>query len=556
MISSPLRQLLPSSGRGQRVLLIVMPWAPAQFPAVGPTLLRSILIRDGLECDILYANIVFSKLMENDAAIEKLIITLPISEVAFTPFYFGTPVIEAAQLLYDNIAPFSSDPSHYPLQRFEKVVQAAGECLDQLISEIDWAHYDVVGFSVMMQQTVPSIALAKKLKQLHPNIKIVFGGANASVPMGRAMLRAFPEIDYVVEGEADAVITPLVRSVRSGERPTVPGVSYRNAAGEFCQSADSQPFYELDSLPVPDYGPFFEQVRVLDLQYITPFVPFETSRGCWWGAKHHCTFCGIGDDVMKFRSKSEDVIFDEILSLSANNMLPDLFAVDSIINYQFYRSLLPQLATLRERHDLDLSFFFECKSNIRREQAFLFRNGGVREVQPGIESFDDHVLSLMNKGTTAARQIQCLKLLAENGIEAAWNLIYKNPGETADDYREIVHAIPFVHHLPPVHEHGLIPMQVSRYAPYHNAPERYGIKNVRPHDYYKSLFPSDHVEINDLAFYFAYDAVEPPTEELNALYSELQEAIDVWRKSYRPNSLVQLRGPGFVRVIDRRLTSS
>ena len=36
----------------------------------------------------------------------------------------------------------------------------------------------------------------------------------------------------------------------------------------------------------------------------TPTLALETSRGCWWGQKHHCTFCGLNGEDMQYRSKS------------------------------------------------------------------------------------------------------------------------------------------------------------------------------------------------------------------------------------------------------------
>ncbi len=36
------------------------------------------------------------------------------------------------------------------------------------------------------------------------------------------------------------------------------------------------------------------------------FVPYETSRGCWWGQKKHCTFCGLNPLGMNYRAKSPE----------------------------------------------------------------------------------------------------------------------------------------------------------------------------------------------------------------------------------------------------------
>ena len=39
---------------------------------------------------------------------------------------------------------------------------------------------------------------------------------------------------------------------------------------------------------------------------VRPQIPLETSRGCWWGMKHHCIFCGLNGKQMAFQDKSPD----------------------------------------------------------------------------------------------------------------------------------------------------------------------------------------------------------------------------------------------------------
>src|SRR3977135_2135675 len=47
-----------------------------------------------------------------------------------------------------------------------------------------------------------------------------------------------------------------------------------------------------------------------------PRLVLESSRGCWWGEKHHCTFCGLNGSFMEFRSKSPDQFVDELLAMT------------------------------------------------------------------------------------------------------------------------------------------------------------------------------------------------------------------------------------------------
>lgn len=538
----------------KRVLILMMPFATPEFPGLGPTLIRSILLDAGLPTDIVYANLTFSRLVGGDPFAERILAELPICELAFTPYYFDTPAELASRQLRDYVLEIAQHPAAHSPERFDDLVRDAGRCIDELEQGIEWERYDIVGFSLLMGQTVASLALAKRIKARHPEITIVFGGANTQEPMGREMLRSFAEVDYVLEGEADELVVPFVQALRSGRRRSFDtgGVLFRDAGGGVTSSGEATPFQDLDSLPVPDFSEFFRQLEENELQHIQPYMSFETSRGCWWGAKHHCTFCGIDDRILTFRSKSAPRVLDEVLTLSARHQYTEFFAVDSIINFKFSRDLLPALGDVREQQEWDFTFFFESKSNLGRDLARRFRHGGVNHVQPGLESFSDHVLELMDKGTTGARQVQCLKVLHEQGIAVDWNLIFGNPGETCEDYRETLDAIRSIHHLRPLAGRGWIPMQINRFAPNFNEPERHGVREIRPRRYYPLIYPDESVDLDRLAFYFDCDWADPPSQELLDIQAEVEAALENWRACYVEDALFERWGPGFVEIVDRR----
>ena len=91
--------------------------------------------------------------------------------------------------------------------------------LDELICSIDWAHYRVIGFTNTFAQTVPSLALAARIKTHHPEAIIVFGGANLDGPMGRELVRSMSMVDYGISGEADLAITDLLVALSEGADP-------------------------------------------------------------------------------------------------------------------------------------------------------------------------------------------------------------------------------------------------------------------------------------------------------------------------------------------------
>ena len=128
--------------------------------------------------------------------------------------------------------------------------------------------------------------------------------------MGLEYLRSFAFMDYAVIGEGDEAFPALLDSL---SRRTVtiraPGVAaFRD--GKLIHEGQAPPVTNLDALPTPNYDEYFERARGnqllqdIALSHASYSLPMESSRGCWWGAKQHCTFCGLNGGSMAYRSKS------------------------------------------------------------------------------------------------------------------------------------------------------------------------------------------------------------------------------------------------------------
>jgi radical SAM superfamily enzyme YgiQ (UPF0313 family) len=170
---------------------------------------------------------------------------------------------------------------------------------------------------------------------------------------------------------------------------------------------EAQPIVNLDSLPYPDFDDFFAHPPNPDTAE-TPRLVFETSRGCWWGQKHHCTFCGLNGNGMEFRQKSSSRALEELVWILSKygSHTRSIYATDNIMPYEYFHSFLPQLAAM----NLSVDFFYETKANLRPDQLALYKRAGLSRIQPGIESLSSEVLMLMGKGITALQNIQLLKL--------------------------------------------------------------------------------------------------------------------------------------------------
>jgi ribosomal peptide maturation radical SAM protein 1 len=288
------------------------------------------------------------------------------------------------------------------------------QCLDEVLQEAP----KIVGFTTMFSQNAASLALATILKQSDPTVKVVFGGANCQAEMGAALFRCYPCIDAVVRGEADRVFPALVRDWLDGNRITLEaGLCYRENGRDVVVEHAQAGAVSMEEVPCPNYDEYFLRLayhRQHDEIQSNLIIPFESARGCWWGAKSHCTFCGLNGATMDFRSKSPDRVHQEIMTLAGKHRWLKLFAMDNILDMRYVRELLPKLRDER----VDIELFYETKANLKRDHLRLMREAGVRDIQPGIETFSNSILKLMRKGTTGLQNIRLLKWCAQFGIES------------------------------------------------------------------------------------------------------------------------------------------
>ena len=112
--------------------------------------------------------------------------------------------------------------------------------------------------------------------------------------------------------------------------------------------ARSDAIMDMDALPYPEFDGYFADLAATSLAgAFDPHLVFETSRGCWWGAKHHCTFCGLNGDTMAFRSKAPGRAFAEIKHLKEQYRVKKLGCVDNILRHG--KKELPQHKYVKRR---------------------------------------------------------------------------------------------------------------------------------------------------------------------------------------------------------------
>ena len=252
-----------------RILLVDMPFAAAGHPSLGLGSLQAVLRALGADCDALYANVSFAREL-GSRAFARIALDLPhpvlAGEWAFAAcLYDGGP--QPAGGYVDDVlrGRWRMDPDDVDLVRDARS-RAAG-FVHHCLRSVDWRSYDVIGFTSSSAQNVASLALARRVKELHAGALVVFGGSNWDEGMGAELHRRFPFVDVAVSGEAEESLPALVRWSR--RRPSaglrqIPGICYR-AGGRTVSTGPARPVADLDALPLPQYDDYFEAVRVSGL---------------------------------------------------------------------------------------------------------------------------------------------------------------------------------------------------------------------------------------------------------------------------------------------------
>lgn len=544
---------LSRPSRPLRVALVNMPWVRTDAPSIQCGLLKAGARQYGHHVDVHYLN------LELAASLGPPVYDVVCSALGKRQNFVGEWLFGTAA--YGD----GQDPRAY-LDRYPDLLEALSlhditaadicrlreETLPEWVAchagRIAGAGYDVVGFTTTFEQNVASFALARHLKQISSGVVTVFGGANFDDEMGPEYLRVVPFIDYAVIGEGDLIFPVLLAHLADGRSPIgLPGIWGRSEDKVVGDGAGPM-VRELDMLPLPDFADYFATLERLGQQQVLdsslPRLLYESSRGCWWGEKHHCTFCGLNRLTMAFRSKSPERVFDELTTLAGKYRVAAIDAVDNILDMSYLTTLCERLRTA----PWDPNLFFELKANLTRSQIRLLRAAGIQRIQPGLESLSSHVLTLMRKGTTMLINTQLLKWAHYYGILVFWGIITGFPGETEQDYQEQIDLIPSLYHLPP--PQGVGPVWLERFSPYYT--EDFPVRDVRPREAYSFAYPIPGIDLDRIAYFFDYraDGIASPD-----VCDRLEKAVGQWRTRWvaeSPPILSYRRGPGWIAIQDTR----
>lgn len=434
---------------------------------------------------------------------------------------------------------FRKESAGKPLLRkigLETLADRVGKVSEKFISGTDWGAFGLAGFSICLCQLTSSLYFIRRIKQKFPDLAIVAGGSIFSGDLSGNLFQAFPEVDFLVNGEGELPLSQLVRSFKNSQNyeniPPVSGVIARkdakNKDAKNTNSVSFQQMETLSSLLPPDYDDYFNLLKTFGPQKtFFPTLSAEISRGCWWqrpkgnAESGGCAFCNLNLQWNGYRSKSPTQVVSEIDYLTAKYKTLSVAFMDNLLPMKESEKIFAGLAELKK----DFRFFAEIRASTPRHMLEDMQSAGVREVQIGIEALGTRLLKKLNKGTTAIQNLEIMKYCEELGIANISNLILCFPGSDQQDVEETLRTLEFAFAFRPL---IFVHFWLGFGSPVWQNHQAYGLENISNHPNYAAIFPPDIFN----SMNFMIQAYRGDLVRQKRLWQPVKKKIRDWKKRY------------------------
>lgn len=372
--------------------------------------------------------------------------------------------------------------------KFNTLRQTLEKCLSDWIAATDLSACRLIGFSICFSQLFASLAAAQKIKEKLPGIPIVFGGSSCVGSMGQSLMQHFPQVDLVIAGEGEEQLLEICRTLIKEKKNALPQCD-QGDRDRAQMTAKPGGIVDLDTLPTPDYRPYFEELeRVFPGKPFSPTLPLEFSRGCWW---RQCTFCNLNLQWHGYRRKSSKKMIYEVRYLQKTHQCLDFTFCDNALPPKEADAFFSTMG----KDDRDYRFFAEIRAIKDPEKLALYRRGGLAAVQVGIESLSNSLLAKMKKGTSVIENLAVMKFCAENSITLDGNLIIEFPGSSEKEAEETLANLEYALSFHPL---SAATFFLGSGSAVDEDPSSYDIRAVTGHAHYSRLVPREILENLDL----------------------------------------------------------
>ena len=271
-----------------------------------------------------------------------------------------------------------------------------------------------------------TIRMLEAAKKLNPKIQTVLGGPHVSFePVLSRALKEFSCIDYLVRGEGEKSVLPIVENIIPAKTNNIPGICYKDSEGKPHISPElSEEIHNLDELPFP-----LRDIEALSRKSLR----ITTSRGCYQKGKG-CAFCQLpAPHPSGWRSRSPEDVVNEIEFWASKGHTSFVCAEGDFLGVSkkgICRAQKIAEEILRRNVNVRLRIFGGIRQIIsadKRGVLSLLKKAGLERVYPGVEAGNQDDLELYEKNITVHQIRAAARILKGRGIGLQIGFIMFNP---------------------------------------------------------------------------------------------------------------------------------
>ena len=297
-------------------------------------------------------------------------------------------------------------------------------------------HDDVVAFSTYVWNHRYNYKLARRIKELNPRVKILFGGPEPAITDPK-LFEKEPFMDLVIKMEGEITFRRILEDFDS-DFTHIPGLLINTATG-LVDTGDCARIDNLDQIPSPYLTGIFDRIIQQNPDVIWN-ATLETNRGC----PYQCTFCDWGsltyNKVKKFELTR---VFHELDWIGEHCGFVTITDANFGMFIERDDMIVDKLIEVQRRWGKLSSFSMTWAKNQKNEVVGIVTKL-IREspnfgqgLTVSVQSMDHDVLENIRRRNLDQHKIdEIFALCDRNNIPVYTEVILGLPGETVASWKE------------------------------------------------------------------------------------------------------------------------
>lgn len=261
------------------------------------------------------------------------------------------------------------------------------------------------------EQVLAAFSIAKIIRELSPETKIVFGGPLISkwLFISKEDLFNMDLVDFFVTHEGCVALENLILALKSRKSfDEVPNL-YHVSGGKLLAPKTLKPFVG------QFYFPDFEGMNLSRYFTPRPVIPIKSSNGCFWGKCVFCehTFLAVQEDQGHNQVSAEGLLGEmKELSLKYDSSL--FTFTDSCIPFEFIEEFCEGI--IADRLPFKWSCFLRLDEGLNGKLIRKLKQAGCMKIYTGYESASERIIFNMKKRSGSVDLFHIFRNLFENKI--------------------------------------------------------------------------------------------------------------------------------------------